>query len=146
MSETYFARRSMTYGRNGEEQQLDRGQILTLGGLINDEKLVRLGYVALVSKGVAIVECGKCGAKFATDEGLASHGRERHRSTKADDVIIGPNGKPVGFKSDQKGEREDAIAPLYLDKTAASMRESTSNVVTTQKKRAAKKRSNRVAV
>jgi len=133
MSETYFARRSMTYGRNGEEQRLDRGQILTLSGLINDEKLVRLGYVALVSKGVAIVECGKCGAKFATDEGLASHGRERHRSAQSD-VIINQDGRPVGFKSDQKGEREDAIAPLYLDKTKASLSESTSNVVTTQKR------------
>jgi hypothetical protein len=123
----------MTYGRNGEEQRLDRGQILTLSGLINDEKLVRLGYVALVSKGVAIVECGKCGAKFATDGGLASHGRERHRSA-GPDVIIGPNGIPAGFRSDQKGEREDAIAPLYLDKTKASLAESTSNVVTTQKR------------
>ena len=143
MSETYFARRSMTYGRNGEEQRLDRGQILTLAGLVNDEKLVRLGYVALASKGIAIVECGKCNAKFATDEALASHGRDRHRSVQSD-VIIGPDGRPVGFKSDQRGEREDSIAPLYLDKTKASLGESTTNVVTTQK-RTYKKR-NKAAV
>jgi len=138
MSEMYFARRSMTYGRNGAEQILDRGQILTLSGLINDEKLVRLGYVALVSKGVAIVECGKCGAKFATDEGLSSHGRERHRNLK-----LTP--KEEDERTDKRHKLEDAIAPLDLTKTKASLGESTSNVVTTQK-RTAKKRSNRAAV
>jgi len=138
MSEMYAARRSMTYGRNGEEKQLDRGQILQLTGEVNDEKLVRLAYVELVSKGVTIVECGKCGARFKTDETLASHGRERHRNLK-----LTP--KEEDERTDKRHKFEDAIAPLDMTKTKASLGESTSNVVTTQK-RTPKKRSNRAAV
>ena len=79
MPEMYYARRSMTYGPAGGEMQLDRNQLFQLQDMKNDEKLIRLAYIAKASKGIAVVECGKCGAKFTTDEALSSHGRDRHR-------------------------------------------------------------------
>ena len=114
MSETYYARRTMTYGRPGSEKALDRGQILSLEGCINDEKLVRLGYVAQASKGIAVVSCGTCGAKFTTDEALASHGRERHASMRP----LTP--KEQDERDEKRLKKEDEISPLDLTKTAAS--------------------------
>lgn len=116
MSESlYYARRSMTYGRPGNEKRLDRGQILELEGLVNDEKLVRLGYVALANKRASIVQCGTCGAEFVTDEGLASHGRERHAQHQRP---LTPRDEDE--RADKKMALEDEIAPLDLSKTAAS--------------------------
>ena len=115
MSESlYYVRRSMTYGRPGSEKQLDRGQLIELQGLINDEKLVRLGYVALASKHATVVQCGSCGAEFCTDEGLAAHGRERHASKRP----LSPAEEDA--RADKRAALEDEVAPLDLTKTAAS--------------------------
>lgn len=113
MSSTrYYARRSMTYGP-GAGQPLDRGQLLELQGMINDEKLVRLGYVAQASKRATVVTCGTCGAEFITDEALANHGRERHAprplTPRAEDERL-----------ERRERMENELAPLHLDKTAAS--------------------------
>lgn len=112
MSTRYYARRTMTYGP-GAGQPLDRGQLLELTGMVNDEKLIRLGYVAQAPKRASIVSCGVCGAEFITDEGLASHGRERHAEKR-----LTPRAE------DERAERreriENELAPLHLDKTAAS--------------------------
>lgn len=116
MSESlYISRRSMTYGRPGHERQLDRGQIIELEGCINDEKLVRLGYVSLAPKRATVVQCGECGAEFCTDEALASHGRERHREKRRP---LSPQEEDAAV--DKKARLEDEIAPLDLSKTAAS--------------------------
>jgi hypothetical protein len=116
MSESglYYARRSMTYGRPGSQKQLDRGQLVELQGLINDEKLVRLGYVAAAPKRATVVQCGICGAEFVTDEGLASHGRERHTARPP----LSPREEDA--RAEKKMAMEDEIAPLDLTKTAAS--------------------------
>jgi hypothetical protein len=87
---------------------------MSLEGLINDEKLVRLGYLAQATKGIAVVSCGTCGAKFTTDEALASHGRERHATRPA----LTP--KDEDKRVDKRLAMEDEIAPLDLTKTAAS--------------------------
>jgi hypothetical protein len=116
MSEMYVARRTMTYGR-GNGGPVDRGQLLELQGLVNDEKLVRLGYVAQASKGIAIVQCGKCGAKFTTDEALASHGRERHAPARE---MTPAEEAARDARLEKKMAMEDEIAPLDLTKTAAS--------------------------
>lgn len=114
MSESlFYARRSMTYGRPGNERQFDRGQLLELQGLINDEKLVRLGYVASAPKRATVVQCGQCGAEFVTDEGLASHGRERHTNRS-----LSPREEDA--RADKRAAMEDEVAPLDLSKTAAS--------------------------
>jgi hypothetical protein len=120
MSESlYYARRSMTYGRPGSEKQVDRGQLLELQGMINDEKLVRLGYVAAAPKRATVVQCGTCGAEFITDEGLAAHGRERHATKRP----LSPREEDA--QADKKQAMEDEIAPLDLTKTAASRGAST---------------------
>lgn len=112
MSEMYVARRSMRYGRDAGAP-IDRGQLIELSGLINDEKLVRLGYVVQASKGIAIVQCGVCAAKFTTDESLATHGRERHVSRS-----MTPEAEDKREAARQK--LEDEVSPLDLTKTAAS--------------------------
>lgn len=112
-SQMYYARRSMTYGRPGGEKQYDRGQLLDLQGLINDEKLIRLGYLATAPKRATVVQCGVCGAEFITDEGLASHGRERHTSRS-----LTPAQEDA--HAEQRAALEDEVAPLDLSKTTAS--------------------------
>jgi len=105
----------MVYGRPGNERQLDRGQIVELEGCVNDEKLVRLAYVALAPKRATVVQCGECGAEFITDEGLASHGRERHPNRR---TPLSPEEEDAA--ADKKARLEDEVAPLDLSKTAAS--------------------------
>ena len=112
MSNRYYARRSMTYGP-GAGQPLGRGQLFDLAGMVNDEKLVRLGYVAQASKRATVVSCGVCGAEFITDEALANHGRERHADKRLD-----PRAEDERLERRERIENE--LAPLHLDKTAAS--------------------------
>ena len=110
----YFARRP--FGYLGTE--LDREQLCQLAGALNDEKLVRLGYVAEWPEGQKPVECRYCAGKFLTTTGRDAHGRKRH----------GPDGRgprPLSaHEEDERLEREEARlqeqAPLYLDQTAAS--------------------------
>ena len=111
----YYARRSFTYGRPGSERPLDRGQMIQLEGLVNDEKLVRLGYVALAPKRATVVQCGTCGAEFMTDQGLGFHGRERHAKQQR---TLTP--KEEDKRTEERLKMEDDLAPLDLDKTAAS--------------------------
>ena len=115
MSESgmYFARRSMTYGRPGNEKHLDRGQLFELQGCINDEKLLKLGYAALAPKHASVVQCGHCGAEFVTDQGLAAHGRERHTERS-----LTPQEEDE--RAEKKLAHENEVAPLDLTKTAAS--------------------------
>jgi transcription elongation factor Elf1 len=129
MPDLYVARRSMEYGPMSE--QYDRGQLLELVGMVNDEKLVRLGYVSAASKGIAVVQCKYCGAKFTTDESLVSHGRDRHANVSA----MSPEERDLLEEkvTEARIKKEDAIAPLDLTKTKASRAESTSLEVTTKK-------------
>lgn len=115
MSDLYVARRSMTYGP-GNGFPVDRGQLVELMGLVNDEKLVRLGYVSHASKGIAIVQCGSCGAKFTTDEALATHGKYRHAPTPSSLAEEHRHEK----RMEERLAREDEMAPFDLTKTAAS--------------------------
>jgi len=108
----YYARRSMTYGP-GAGEPLDRGQLFDLAGMINDEKLIRLNYVVAAPKNVSIVQCGYCGAEFITDETLNAHGRYRHRPQPTDPRL-------QDEREDRREKLENELAPLHLDKTAAS--------------------------
>src|ERR1051325_4287518 len=73
-SKKMWAKRPIGY--NGKE--LDRGQVFELEGAANDEKLVRLGYVAELPRDVRPVECGVCGGKFYDESMRAGHGSLRH--------------------------------------------------------------------
>ncbi len=109
-TETYWARRPLMYAGT----DLDRGQTMTLTGARNDERLVRLGYLALFEgKPRDLVECATCGAKFISHDTRIGHHEKRHgdRELSAD-------------QEDARIEREEkmleAVAPLHLDQTAAS--------------------------
>lgn len=112
----FVARRSMTYG-HGAGEPVDRGQVIALQGLVNDEKLVRLGYVSRADRGVSVVGCGICGAKFTTDEALSAHGRDRHPTER-----LSPEAQELRDleRTEARHKREDELAPLDLTKTRAS--------------------------
>lgn len=63
-------------------------QVFSLRGEKNDEKLVRLGFVAIVSPHAVVVECGPCGAKFINEGALLQHGRRRHDAKRPTDEIV----------------------------------------------------------
>jgi hypothetical protein len=71
---THVARWPMTY--NGQE--LDRGQAFRVIGARNDEKLVRLGYIAELAPVAELYECGVCGARFIGLGERQGHGDKRH--------------------------------------------------------------------
>ena len=70
----FFARRSFNYG--GEE--LDRGQVVELRGLVNDQKLINVGYFRVCHPGGEASECSTCGAHFINDHFREQHGELRH--------------------------------------------------------------------
>lgn len=70
----WVAKRAMGYAG----KQLDRGQIFTLEGARNDEKLERLGYIRKLRKEDPVSGCGPCGATFVGDGERDAHARFRH--------------------------------------------------------------------
>jgi len=108
-----WARRHFDYAG----RELDRGQVYELVGARNDEKLVRLGFVAEVERKAETWQCSECGAEFVGEAERQGHGQKRHRAR----VFT-----PDPDQEDQRAEREerllDEVAPFYLDKTTASQR------------------------
>ena len=110
-TQPYWSARPMGYGG----KQLDFGEVVTLGGLPNDEALVRLGYLREADKKNVdrLPRCGKCGRRFIDESKLNIHGQQAH------------SGRPEPRTADeydrQESEREEvyqAVAPLLLDKTS----------------------------
>lgn len=132
MSKLYAVRRSMEYGNPG--RPVDRGQVIELEGMKNDEALVRLGYVSLANERAVLVSCGKCGAKFQTDQALAAHGSYRHST-----ATLTPQQEDA--REDARIKVEDEVNPIYLDKTKASLQDRPSTEIVT--KRTTGKRSTR---
>lgn len=125
----YVARVPFDYGATA----LDRGQITTLAGAANDEKLTRLGYLALLDTQATTYQCAQCGAEFVGVHERTAHGDKRHRERRrrmADLRTIADSGGggavtyAIDDEEDREAEREDRmldqIAPLYLEKTRAS--------------------------
>lgn len=131
-----FCKRAMGY--NGKS--LARGQVFKSAGLLNDERLYRLGYVGIVVPKTALFPCRVCGAEFI-DQGLRDgHGREAHEvktfvpspppsreSGESADMYqnrLDEWAKQAGAQADKHAERRDKVendvAPLRLDNTAAS--------------------------
>lgn len=105
----FFARRPLNY----DGADLDRGQVLKLANARNDEKLVRLGYVAPLESSATTYTCAECGATFIDIATRSGHGQTRHRARP-----LTPG------EEDAHEERQEAllaqVAPLYLDKAAGA--------------------------
>lgn len=61
------------FGYDEEHPLLDRGEVIELGGHINDQRLVDMRYLAPVKPGTVLAECGHCGRLF-----ISQHHRELH--------------------------------------------------------------------
>lgn len=112
MLDRVYARRPFKYGSH----DLAMGEVIEIEGLPNDEKLVRLGYFATVRSKAKTFECNRCGKKFLELGTLDAHGRRDHEiKTKLNPA-----------EEDARADRDEAminqVAPLYLDKTSASLR------------------------
>lgn len=132
----YYARRP--FGYQGVE--LDREQVLQLVGAVNDEKLVRLGYIApLVDEDGRQYGCRHCPAKFLSENARDAHGKKRHAAPKPpprleprqpDETVQEFEMREAAWREQVLSEEDKAIereereldkdAPLYLDQTAAS--------------------------
>lgn len=112
MSELYAATRMFDYGPpNTPGETLDPGQIVELGGWLNDDKLIRLNLVKKIDGRSKPCQCGKCGKQFAAEFFLSGHGNKRHRGLTAKEQL------DVSIAEDKK---MDTVMPLHLDKTAAT--------------------------
>lgn len=105
----HFARRPHEY----MGQQYDRGQAMVVQGARNDEKLLRLGYIAEIPKDTVLKECGECGAKFLDEGSRNGHAKERHRER-----YLTPEEEDAA--EERREKMLEHVAPLYLDKTKAS--------------------------
>lgn len=111
MAKRVYARRPHGYG----DKQLDRGQVIELQNLRNDEKLQRLGFLMELPKNTSLRECNRCGAKFI-DEGLRNaHYEKLHELGE----LLTPEDEDYLEESEEKELNE--VAPLFLDKTKASL-------------------------
>jgi len=141
----YFARRPFPYGPHPIEDFLDQHQVFKLNGQRNDEPLVRLGFCALLPPGAQIHACGHCQATFSSAMGLETHGVKRHprNGHAAGPTIVDDRGAPrspealeretaattpahdlvraLEAKARMEERRLDEMAPLYMDKTKASI-------------------------
>jgi hypothetical protein len=106
----FFARRPFVYAGT----DLDRGQVFTTVGAINDEKLERLGYMAPLDGRPTLYTCAECGVEFVGEPERRGHGDKRHSGR-----TLSP------LEEDQRAEREarmlEQVAPLHLDRTAAAL-------------------------
>lgn len=120
--ELYYARRPFQYL---DTLFVDQGQVVELAGVLNDEKLVRLGYFekATAVQTRHLTPCGECGAAFLSDALRDRHGSLRHRTRESRGLDMAAAGAG-GMYADTYGEAEERRleqeAPLYLDKSQAS--------------------------
>jgi hypothetical protein len=135
----YWARRPFRYG--GVE--LDRGCVVRLAGKVNDEALVRLGYLAEVKKGQGTSECGTCVREFVDQTMRDAHVRRTHREESParrikniDDLSPTERNRllsetldyrtegPPPLVGDNQPDREEQmlqeVAPLYVENSRAN--------------------------
>lgn len=143
----YMVRRTFPGTRYGEIP-LERGRLIRMHGFQNDQKMLRLEYIEeVVNPGlVQPSECGGCGGEFI---GIAERdlhfqrmhkdilqAREQHvrdltESTRQqllaktgtygpEDIGMKMGATPNEISDERIIERENTVAPLALDKTAAS--------------------------
>ena len=102
----------MTYGAF----ELDAGQVFTPNPTYrNNEKLERLGYFARLTDDMNPMQCGVCGQWYVSDAARLSHGRMRHKT-----IALTPQQEEA--MEDRLEHQLEETAPLYLEKTTASLR------------------------
>ena len=118
---------------------LDRGQVFTLKGAVNDEQLGRLGYYVLPPHGMEKKECRYCDAVFVDLNTLNAHGAREHerqplmppldpqQATETDaayqnrvDAYNEELGRRMDLADEKVAKDDDRASPLFLDNTAAS--------------------------
>ena len=59
----------------------DTGAVFPLGGYVNDEKLIRLGFLEKLDTRAysALATCGVCGLRFVSGKHRDAHGDRQHR-------------------------------------------------------------------
>lgn len=120
----YYARRPFQYDN---DLYVDQGQVVELRGLLNDEKLTRLGYfeVCTPAQRSHLMQCGECGVKFLNAHFRDRHGDRQHRNRGRGGLEASPAGAG-GFYADDEGDAEErrleAEVPLYIEKSEASQR------------------------
>lgn len=99
-----------------EDLRLDRGQVFTMRDKPNDQRLLDLGYVRVLSKDERddVVECGECGAKFVGDAERTGHGRLRHPSRP-----LTPEEEEL--RLDREMDMQERIAPLNIPAEPATV-------------------------
>lgn len=128
------------------EIKMEPGRVFKLHGAINDEKLVRLGWLEPY-KGDTLA-CRMCGAEFESENARATHGanvhdprptpsmcevpinkaNRRERTTySAEDIaeeraIQAAASRQAQIEDEDRERRLEQEAPLYMDKTAASQK------------------------
>lgn len=75
----------MGYGRI---THADRGQIIELEGMPNDDRLLKLGYVTKIGTKDETYECSECGAPFASMGYRSAHAMMRHPGRELTDDEI----------------------------------------------------------
>jgi hypothetical protein len=97
-------------------QSLDRGQVIELAGARNDEKLVRLGYLEPWKGSKRELHiCDECGAQFVGLRERTVHFEKRHLER-----ALTPEQEDARDEAEER--MLEVVAPLNLDKTAASQR------------------------
>lgn len=100
---TVWARRPIKY----LGQELSRGEVFNLGGAINDEKLLRLGYVAPVD-GEELYEYQGTGRMFIDMQTRQAHGDYERR-------LAGVQTPADEDRLEREMERRlEEAAPLYI--------------------------------
>ena len=106
---TVFARRPFVYT---EDLKLARGQVFQLGGLRNDEKLVRLRYVDYVLPSQRTFQAPNGGPRFVDERARDDYQRELIRKQARADEPEDP------LEEDRRVEAEERklneIAPLHI--------------------------------
>ena len=127
---------------------LERGRLIRMLGLKNDQQMLRLEYIEELMNPDSVTpsECGQCGGEFVGMPERDQHFQRVHKDVLRqreqtihdltnkqrdallaktgtygpDDVGIRPTFTPDEMSDERIIERENKIAPLAMDKTAAS--------------------------
>lgn len=108
----YLVRWPATYW---EYVDCDRGQVIALVPLKDDDRLLRIEYLVPVTSTDRPFPCRVCSARFIDQKALANHGEKRHRERALD-----PDSPEAIRRLERDQRRLEQEVPLNLDKTEAN--------------------------
>lgn len=116
----------------------DTGLVMPLAGYVNDEKLIRLGFLEKLDGRRDLVECGTCGQRFLSGQYRDAHGDRQHNEKLDLDAIVAGASRDPGWNrysetgiegeivpdltGDAEERRLEREAPIHWEKTTASQR------------------------